>query len=141
MFNDKNILYLISALSSISKIKLYTEGMASSQVLLEKNNQMNFNASITLLIAIAEEVKRIDKTILDHKSEVGWQNIIYMRNILAHDYRGVDADIVYDVIIQELPKLEKALISLLSDLPADNVKLVLETKQYAHLHKVVFPEA
>lgn len=46
---------------------------------------MNFNATSNLLIAIAEETKKTDKTLLQTQPEIHWQNLADMRNILAHD--------------------------------------------------------
>lgn len=54
MYNPKNILYIISALSALEKILIYTKGLDTPQSLLDANSQMNFNATSNLLIAIAE---------------------------------------------------------------------------------------
>ena len=62
-----------------------------------------------------------------------------MRNILAHDYRGIDAEIVFDVIIRELPALKIAFIQMLKELPQDVVQATLQTKQYSHLQNVIEP--
>ena len=56
-----------------------------------------------------------------------------MRNILAHDYRGIDPEIVFDVISNELPQLKTALKQMLTLMPPDLVEAVLQTKQYNHL--------
>jgi hypothetical protein len=61
MYSNKNILYIVSSISAIEKIKDYTRGFSNAIALLEANNQLNFNGTITLLIAIAEETKKIDK--------------------------------------------------------------------------------
>ena len=60
MYNQRNILYTISAIASIDKIRDYTSRFENAETLLFANNQLNFNATITLLIAIAEETKKID---------------------------------------------------------------------------------
>ena len=56
-----------------------------------------------------------------------------MRNILAHDYRGVDPEIVFDVIHNKLPELKDALIRIIKLLPSEEVQVALQTKQYNHL--------
>ena len=138
MYNPKNILYIISSLASIEKIMIYTEGFNAAEALLAANNQMNFNATTTLLIAIAEETKKTDKQLLKTQPEIEWQNIAGMRNVLAHDYRGIDPEIVFDVVKNELPKLKTALIEALKLLPENSVKEVLQTKQYNHLKYILF---
>ena len=100
---------------------------------MEAEEQVYFNASITLLITIGEEVKKIDKQLLQTEPNIEWQNISDMRNVLAHDYRGVDEDIVFNVVKIELPKLKLVLIEFLKVFPKNEVAEVLETKQYNHL--------
>lgn len=138
MYSPKNILYIISSLAAIEKRIIYTKEFNTPLELLEANNQMNFNATNTLLIAIAEETKKIDIQLLKTEYDIQWQNIADMRNILAHDYRGIDPEIVFDVIKNELPKLNTALLNLLGLLPQDLVQEVLATRQYQSLKKGIF---
>ena len=133
MYSPKNILYIISALSALEKILIYTKGLDTPQFLLDANSQMNFNATSNLLIAIAEEIKKTVKTLLQTQPEIHWQNLADMRNILAHDYRGIDPEIVFDVKSNELPQLKTALKQMLTLMPPDLVEAVLQTKQYNHL--------
>ena len=60
-----------------------------------------------------------------------------MRNVLAHDYRGVDEDIVFNVVKIELPKLKLVLIEFLKVFSKDEVEEGLETKQYKHLKGII----
>src|ERR1017187_6645261 len=110
MYNNKNILYIVSSVSAIEKINVYTAEFSTAVSLLRANNQMNFNGTITLLIAIAEETKKIDLKLLQTQPGIEWQNIADMRNVLANDYRGIDPEIVFDVVANELPKLKAAFI-------------------------------
>ena len=133
MYNSKNTLYIISAISAIEKIKIYSDEFISADAFLNSNNQLNFNGTITLLIAIAEETKKIDIKLLATQQQIQWQNIIDMRNVLAHNYRGIDPEIVFDVVKNELQKLKLAFIQILSNLPIEFVTEILETNQYKHL--------
>ena len=137
MYNKKNILYIVSSISAIEKISNYTNGFTNADDLLQANNQLNFNATLTLLIAIAEQTKKIEPQLLQTAPEIEWQNILDMRNVLTHDYRGIDPEIVFDVVIIELPKLKKAFIQFLSHLPQDAVAEILQTNQYKHLQTII----
>ncbi len=99
---------------------------------------MNFNGTITLLIAIAEETKKIDNKLLQTQPHIEWQHIADMRNVLAHDYRGIDPEIVFDVVRNELTILEVAFIQMLTNLPSDAVREIVETNQYQHLYYIIF---
>ena len=93
MSNNNQILYIISALAASQKAMFYAQNYNSPNVFFEADEQVHFNATLTLLIAIGEEVKKIDNQLLQSQLSIEWQNIKNMRNVLAHDYRGVDYDI------------------------------------------------
>jgi len=80
----------------------------------------------------------MDVSLLKTQPNIAWQNIADMRNILAHDYRGIDPEIVFDVLKNQLPKLKTALLRLLNLFPENLVKEVLATKQYQHLKLIIF---
>ncbi len=137
MFNNKNLLYIDSAIAPSEKAIYYAQPFNTSLEFLEANEQMPFNATITLLIAIGEEVKKTDNQLLQTQPGIEWQNIGNLRNVLAHDYRGVDPDIVFKVVKTELQKLIQALIELLKKFPQNEIDEVLETKQYKHLKGII----
>ena len=137
MYNYKNILYLVSAIAAAEKAMHYSQKFKTALEFLEADEQVYFNASITLLIAIGEEVKKIDKQLLQSMPSIEWQNISDMRNVLAHDYRDVDEDIVFKVVKIELPRLKLVLIEFLKVFPEKEIDEVLETKQYKHLKEIM----
>lgn len=63
-----------------------------------------------LLIAIGESVKRIDKltdkALLSLYPMIDWKGVMGMRDIIAHHYFDIDADVVFDVIKKEIPPLK-----------------------------------
>jgi len=58
---------------------------------------------------IGEAVSRLPGEITDAHPEIAWPQIRGFRNILVHQYFGVDVDTVRDVIQTHLPPLEAAL--------------------------------
>ena len=50
----------------------------------------------------------------DKFPDIQWKAIADLRNRLAHDYRGTDPDILWQIITEELITLKKALIEILS---------------------------
>lgn len=73
----------------------------------------NLAASCMLIEAIGEGVKQIDKLtqsrLLDERQEIPWQDVIGIRNHIAHGYFDIDGDIVLDVIKNNLDELLAAI--------------------------------
>ena len=73
----------------------------------------NLAASCMLIEAIGEGVKQIDKLtqsrLLDERPEIPWQDVIGIRNHIAHGYFDIDGDIVLDVIKNNLDELQTAI--------------------------------
>ena len=138
MYNENNLIYIVSALAASQKAMHYAQKFNSPSVFFEADEQVHFNATLTLLMAIGEEVKKIDRELLETQPSTEWQNIKDMRNFLAHDYRGVDYDIVFDVVKIELPKLSEAFISFIHFFPKHQAEEVLDNQFYKHLHKIIF---
>ena len=77
-------------------------------------------ASCMLIEAIGEGVKKIDKIVpgfLAEKSqETQWKQIMGLRDHIAHGYFNLDADIIFDVVKNEIPPLKDILKKIKSDL-------------------------
>ena len=77
-----------------------------------------------LLIAIGEGVKGVDKLtdkkLLSFYPGMDWKGVMGMRDIIAHHYFDLDAEIVYDVIKHDLPKLKDVLQQIVDDLKVSN---------------------
>src|SRR5215469_9828618 len=100
--NEKNdLLYLLNILEYIGKIWKYTEKTKSAEELFELNDQMNLNASLTLLSNIGENVSKISEILKQECSIIEWQKIKDFRNRIVHDYVGIDLAIVYEIITND----------------------------------------
>ena len=67
------------------------------------------DAVIRNLQVMAESSQRLSDEIKSQYPDVPWNDISGFRNILVHDYLGIDLDVIWSVIEQELPRLEKVL--------------------------------
>lgn len=133
--SDKHILFLLTVLECIEKLLIYIEGYASAEEFFEANTQQPFNASCHLLLAIGEEVKKIPEEMKEEFSFMKWEEISGLRNRIAHDYRGIDPNIVYKIITNELEILKKAMLSMIKLLQINDQDLAiyLSSSAYSHL--------
>jgi len=105
--NKKNdLVYLLNILEHIGKIRKYTKGANDAEELFELNDQMNLNASLTLLANIGESVSKITDDLKRECPNIEWQQIKGFRNRIVHDYIGIDLAVVYEIITEDLGKLK-----------------------------------
>lgn len=135
MYDERNLVYLLTMLEAIEKIKIYSSEFENADDFLWANQQLNFNGTVTLLIAIGEESKKIDAKLKEEFSDIDWKVIAGMRDKLSHDYRGIDPNIVWDVVQNKLDDLKDILIQMLGRVNYDKETLVeaLKTNYYSHL--------
>lgn len=96
---------------------------------------MNFNGTVNLLIAIGEESKKIDTKLKEEFPDIDWKAIAGIRDKLSHDYRGIDPNIVWNVVQDKLDDLKNILIQMLGRINYDKETLAeaLKTNYYSHL--------
>jgi uncharacterized protein with HEPN domain len=135
MFENKSLLYICTTLEAIEKIEIYSLSFQNGQELREANDQMNFNAISRLLLTIGEETRKIDESLRNLQPKINWNAIIGLRNRMAHDYRGIDADIIFDLIKTELSPLKNALIDLLPhfSIAREELKEVVNSSYFKHI--------
>ena len=72
--------------------------------------------SITMrLQVIGESVKKIQKinpSILNRYTEIEWNKISKLRDLVSHHYEEVDHEIVYDICENHIPKLKQTLVKI-----------------------------
>jgi uncharacterized protein with HEPN domain len=70
------------------------------------------HACVRSLEIIGEAVKKIPEEMRAQAPGVPWRNIAGLRDVLAHEYFGIDLDILWDVIQSRLDDLGKAVSEL-----------------------------
>ena len=110
---------------TVERILANSETITSpSFYLLTPSGMERLESTCMLLIAIGEGVKGVDKLtdkkLLSFYPEMDWKGVMGMRDIIAHHYFDLDAEIVYDVIKHDLPKLKHVLQQIIDDLKISN---------------------
>lgn len=105
-----NSFFLNHILESISKISSYLGEITQEQFL---NNSLIQDATIRQLEIIGEAVKNISVEIRDSHKDIPWQDIAGMRDKLIHHYFGIDLDLVWHTIKEDLPNVESTIMSIL----------------------------
>jgi uncharacterized protein with HEPN domain len=73
-------------------------------------------AVVRSLEVMGEAANKLPEDVRDRYPEVSWQEIIGMRNRLIHEYFGVDFDIVWQTIEEDLAPLETAVKKMIAEM-------------------------
>jgi len=95
-------LLLSDILESIEKIRKYTAGQSYEEFL---NDDKTVDAVIRNFEIIGEAANRIPDEIKDKFQTVNWFRIRGFRNRIVHDYMGIDYEIVWTVINNDIENL------------------------------------
>jgi uncharacterized protein with HEPN domain len=94
--------YISHIIERSSKIIEFTSGMSESDFIKDEKTQ---SAVIRELEVIGEASKRISEDFRNKTSTIPWKLMAGMRDVLIHNYEGVDAILVWDTIQKSIPSL------------------------------------
>jgi uncharacterized protein with HEPN domain len=108
---DKN-LYLEDILESINAIEDYVKYMNYNEFI---NDRKTYQAVVKEFEIIGEAVKNIYDDLKIKYPEIKWRRIIDFRNILTHEYFGIDFLTIWNLIFNNLPELKKIIEKTLKE--------------------------
>ncbi len=88
---------------ALKEIEKYIEN--SSYEDFQSNSMMQF-ATVKQLEIIGEASNQLTEHFRKLYKEIEWREIIGLRNILIHEYFGIDTKIVWDILETDLPKIK-----------------------------------
>jgi uncharacterized protein with HEPN domain len=103
-------LYLIHINECIQRIEKYV-GEGGRDAFMASD--LLQDAIIRNLQTLAESATRVSDGLQEKHPEVDWLKIRGFRNVLVHDYLGVDLDRVWNILENDLPKLKAAIEKML----------------------------
>jgi uncharacterized protein with HEPN domain len=109
-------LYLRDILDAADAIGEFVRGLTSRDL---EGDRKTRDAVVRNLEIIGEAVKRLPPEILASWPDVDWSGWARMRDVVAHQYFGVDVDVIWNAVQEELPGLVDATHALLGSGPQD----------------------
>lgn len=104
------IFFLEDILAAAAKIEKFTEGLSFEEF---RNYEMAVDAVLRNLEVIGEAVKNIPDDLKNRHQEVEWKEAVGFRNVLAHDYFGIDLESVWDTLKKNIPVFKEHIIKVL----------------------------
>jgi uncharacterized protein with HEPN domain len=104
-----DFIYVDHIIDSIRKIEKYTYNITIHDFL---ENELIQDGVIRNFEIIGEATKHLSKEFRDKYSEIPWKQIAGMRDLLIHDYLGIDIYAVWDTVETNLPRFKKQLLQI-----------------------------
>ena len=102
---------ILQRFDPIKKVSNFTDSPAGTEKL---------DSICMLLIAIGEALKNLDKTtnksLLPYYPQIDWKKAKGMRDIISHHYFETDAEVIYDVCKNHIPKLAQTIKKMITEL-------------------------
>ena len=95
--------YLKDILDSINDIESFIRGMSFEEF---KRDKKTTYAVVRSIEVIGEATKKIPKALKDKHKEIPWKKMAGMRDKLIHEYFGIDVEILWKTIKEDLPPLK-----------------------------------
>jgi len=94
---------LETILKAISKINRYSKEFSDHDNFYKDDKA--FDAVLMNFIVIGEMVLRISDSTKEATPHIDWNRIKGFSNLVTHDYFGIDAEEVWQIILNDLPQL------------------------------------
>ena len=108
-----SLIFIQHAIESIENIELFMKNIQKESFF---NNKEKQSAVIRQIEIIGEAVKNLPSDFTNKYKNVPWKDISGMRDKLMHHYFGVDIEVVWKTIKEDIPVLKTSLLRIKKDL-------------------------
>jgi len=107
------LIFIEHIIENLKDIKNFAKDVKKEDFLKNKEKQ---NAIIKSLEIIGEAVKNISEKITTKYKEVPWKEIAGTRDKISHHYFGVDLELIWKIVKENIPSLENQMFKIKQDL-------------------------
>jgi uncharacterized protein with HEPN domain len=104
--HKSQLVFLLRILECCGKIIKYGNKGSSPNEFFLIEDQAFFNASLTLLVQLAEQTIKLDNAIKENLPDIPWSAIKGFGNLAVHEYEYIESEKVFDIVKKEIPDLK-----------------------------------
>ncbi len=117
MTQKSALVFLDDMLEALQQIEQYVQGLDFAEL---SQNRLVVDGVIRNLEIVGEAANNRTDEIKTRVQDIPWSNIISLRNVLIHEYFGVDLSIVWEIITKDLPPTKMKVQALVENLEKNN---------------------
>ncbi|RJP34021.1 MAG: DUF86 domain-containing protein [Actinobacteria bacterium] len=110
------LLFLEDILHSIQKIEEYIGGISFEDL---KVDDRTLDAVLRNLEIIGEAAKNVPSEVRQRHPDIPWGRMTGLRNIVSHEYFGIDLSIIWRIVTVNLPETEPLIEDLIKGINQD----------------------
>ena len=103
-------LYASDMLESMARIERYVKGLSYNEFV---RSEIVIDAVIRNLEVMGEAAKNVPDEVKDAHPEIPWKRIVGLRNIVIHDYLGIDLENIWRIATKNIPEVRPLVARLL----------------------------
>jgi uncharacterized protein with HEPN domain len=109
--------YVDDMLAFAGNVMRFTEGLDQSTF---EASALHRDATLRNLELIGEAATRIPEDVRQSHPQIPWRKVIATRNRLIHAYLGIDNDVVWSIVRDDVPALAEQLKQLRAKVAGDS---------------------
>ena len=109
---DKNKQNILDMKEAIEKIFSFTNNISNHEEFHQ--SQIVFDAVMMNIVVIGEAVSRLTDDFISKNNHIDWIKIKGLRNIIAHDYVGIDVEEIWQIVKNTIPEFNNQINEILS---------------------------
>lgn len=110
-------LFIYDIKDSLEAILSYVALMNLETFMIDRKT---YSAVIREFEIIGEATKYLPEDLTQKYNEIEWRDIKDFRNLLIHEYFGVDHEIIWNTICKDVPKLKITIDQIITEITKDN---------------------
>ncbi len=106
-------------IDACERVVSYTDGMNQVSFLADRRT---YDATLRNVGIVGEAARHIPESVHVSQSQIPWRAIIGARNRVIHAYMGLDDDVIWSIVSDDIPRLLPLLEALLDTLEPDSAR-------------------
>lgn len=107
---ERDRILLLDMLKYARRARRHLAGLSAAEL---EQDELRYDGVVRALSVVGEAAHNLSDAAKADMAEVPWAQIRGMRNILVHNYDGIDAEVLAAAVVDSLPELEAVLVSRL----------------------------